>query len=121
MKGDFTVVDCRTLTGEGKENCRLLTLNCSTEFLEYLATKLKSDRYTLYHSTVFINGGKRKDSVSDYSGPDLTPEITGKLLKANTNQIQLYSAHRLGIRKAMERSQRSVSYTHLTLPTTPYV
>ena len=24
MKGDFTVVDCRTLTGEGKENCRLL-------------------------------------------------------------------------------------------------
>ena len=37
MKGDFEVVDCRTLKQEGKEECRILSLDPSKEFLEYLA------------------------------------------------------------------------------------
>ena len=41
MKGDFTIVDSHALTEEGKEDCRLLSLNCSDEFLAYLATKPK--------------------------------------------------------------------------------
>ena len=44
MKGDFEVVDCRTLTGEGKENCRLLSLSCSTEFLACLLYTSPSPR-----------------------------------------------------------------------------
>ena len=61
MTGDFTIVDCRTLTKEGKENCRLLSLNCSDEFLAYLATKTKNHRYKVYNSRVWINGGRRSD------------------------------------------------------------
>ena len=41
MKGDFTIVDSHALTEEGKEDSRLLSLNCSDEFLAYLATKPK--------------------------------------------------------------------------------
>ena len=44
MKGDFEVVECRTLKQEGKEDCRILSLDCSKEFLEYLATKTRNQR-----------------------------------------------------------------------------
>lgn len=65
MNGDFEVVDSTTLKQEGKEDCRLLSLNCSKEFLEYLATKTRNHRYRLFDHHVYINGGKRSDSVSE--------------------------------------------------------
>ena len=112
MKGDFEVVDCRTLTGEGKESCRLLSLSCSTEFLAYLAGKTKNHRYKLYGSKVFINGGKRIDSKSEYNAPQLPSDITDKLIKANKNQIMTYAANRLGLGKAMAAEQRYAKYLH---------
>ena len=108
MKGDFEIVDCRTLTGEGKENCRLLSLSCSTEFLAYLATKPKNYRYNLYGMRVFINGGKRLDSTSEYNTPQLPPNITAKLIKSNKNQIMTYAANRIGLGKAMAAEVRYI-------------
>ena len=58
MAGDFEVVDCRSLTQEGKEECRILSLDCSKEFLDYLATKTRNHKYPLFDHHVYINGGK---------------------------------------------------------------
>ena len=42
IMGDFTIVDCRTLHGDGHQHCRLLSLSCSDNFLAWLATKMKN-------------------------------------------------------------------------------
>ena len=50
----------------------------------------------MYHSQVYINGGKGLDSVTSYNAPKLTLDASNKLLKSNDNQIMLYYATRLG-------------------------
>ena len=35
LKGDFKIIDCRTLVGDGRQQC----FSCSAEFLAWLATK----------------------------------------------------------------------------------
>ena len=127
IKGDFEVVDCRTLVGEGKENCRLLSLNCSDEFLEYLANQTKNHRYKLFGSRVFINGGKWIDSQSEYTTIKLPPEIAAAFLKSNKNQIMTYSANRIGLGRAMTEAQRCclisqfTKLTYLTVFLFPYL
>ena len=104
INGDLTVVDCRALQGDGHQHCRLLSLNCSDEFLAWLATKTKNQKYNAYHSQVYINGRKRIDSETSYNAPKLTHETSSKLLKSNNNMvIMLHSATRLGYGKEMEK------------------
>ena len=69
IRGSFKLVDCRTLTAEGREGCRVVSLDCSPEFLEYLATKPKNHRFAFLYSFLYINGGKRSDSLSVYNTP----------------------------------------------------
>ena len=107
MQGDFTIVDCRTLVGDGRQHCRLLSLNCSEEFLNWLATKTKNHRYPAYHSSVYINGGRRSDSTTDYNAPKLTSEATNNLLKSNNKQIMLHSGTRFGFGKEIAEQNRS--------------
>ena len=94
IKENFKIVDCRTLTVEGKVNCRLLSLKCSTEFLAYVATKTKNHWYKLYNIRVFINGGQCLDSTTEYNALQLSPDIIEKVLKSNrSNQIMMYHAN----------------------------
>ena len=102
VKGDFKIVDRRTLVGDGRQHCRLLSLSRSEEFFEWLATKNKNHRYTVYHSLVLINGGRKADSVSSYDAPQLSIEASSSLLKSNNNQIMLHSGTRLGYGKEIE-------------------
>ena len=102
MVGDFEVVDSRTLRQEGKEDCRVLSLDCSKEFLEYLATKNRNHRYS--HQRVYINGGKRADSVSDYNAPNLDPEAASSLVKSNIDAILRHTAQRHGLGKAFDEA-----------------
>ena len=71
-----------------------MSLNCSKEFLEYLATKTRNHGYRIFDHYVYINGGKRVDSVSNYKAPNLDPEATIKLVKSNIDTILRHAAHR---------------------------
>ena len=106
MTGDFEVVDCRLLKQEGKEECRILSLDPSKEFLDYLATKTRNHRYPLFDHFVYINGGKRSDSVSEYNAPDLSAEAASMLVKSHNEFILQHSAKKLGLGKAFEDAAR---------------
>ena len=123
MVGDFEVVDSRTLKQEGKEDCRVLSLDCSKEFLEYLATKTRNHRYRLFDHYVYINGGKRSDSVSDYTTLSLEHEAASKLVKSNIDTILRHAAQRHGLSKAFDEAIRykNIIYKYkLTLNITYY-
>ena len=64
MRGSFKLIDCRTLTAEGRQGCRVISLDCSAEFLDWLATKPKNYRFGFLYSYLYINGGKRSDSLT---------------------------------------------------------
>ena len=58
MRGSFKIVDCRTLTAEGREGCRVISLDCSPDFLEYLASKKKNHKFNFIYSYLYINEEK---------------------------------------------------------------
>ena len=119
MKGDFEVVECRTLKQEGKEDCRILSLDCSKEFLEYLATKTRNQRYPLFDHHVYINGGKRLDSKSNADAPELSPEVASLLIKTHNDYIMQQSAYRMGVGKAFDEAIRQ--YVLIQLPYSIYL
>ena len=47
IKGSFTVVDCRTLREAGKEGCRVISIEGSPAFLDYLATVPKNHQFRI--------------------------------------------------------------------------
>ena len=108
MSGDFEVVESRTLKFEDREECRLVSLDCSEDFLKYLATKTRNWKYAAYGMKVYINGGKRSDSQSEYSVPELTKETTTKIVQANSGIILQHSAARLGYQKQFRESTRLI-------------
>ena len=114
MKGDFEVVDSTTLKQEGKEDCRILSLNCSKEFLDYLATKPRNHRYRMFDHHVYINGGKRSDSVSEYTAPNLSPEAAEKLILSNVDTIMRHAARRQGLGQAFEEALKYYTRNNAT-------
>ena len=106
MAGDFEVVDCRTLKQEGKQDCRILSLDCSKEFLEYLATKNRNHRYPLFDHHVYVNGGKRLDSTTEFDAPDLSAEVASMLVKSHNDYILKQSAYKMGLGKAFEEAAK---------------
>ena len=122
MKGDFTVVDSRALTDEGKEDCRLISLSCSDEFLAYLATKTKNYKYKCYNSKVWINEGRR----IDYDAPDLPRDLATMLLRSNNKAIMIHGADRYGLRKQLLNALKYISnkkqkISKNTYPTNTYL
>ena len=55
---------------------------------------------------MYINGGKRFDSTSDYSAPDLSAEAASMLVKSHNEFILQHSAKKLGLGKAFEDAAR---------------
>ena len=106
MQGDFEVVDYRLLKQEGKKECRILSLDCGKEILEYLATKTRNHRYPLFDHHVYINSGKRIDSISNIETPDLSSEVASLIVKSHNNYIMQQSAYRMGMGKAFDEANK---------------
>ena len=79
MKGSFKLIDCRTLTAKGRQGCGVISLDCSPEFLDWLAKKPKNYRFGYLYSYLYINGGKRSDSITQYNTPALSPEASSSI------------------------------------------
>ena len=124
MHGDFEVIDSRTLKIEGRKDCRLLSLDCSPEFLDYLATKPRNHRYPMISHKVYINGGKRSDSLTEYTAPRLSHEDSAKLVKSHSGWILETLARKMGLGKEFTEAEKyaiiilyiPVSYTHPPSP-----
>ena len=71
---------------------------------------------------VYINGGKRSDSLSDYNAPRLSHEDSAKLVKSHSSWILETLAQKMGLGKEFAeaekyRSQKIYLYKTLTLTT----
>ena len=111
MKGSFKLVDCRTLTAEGREGCRVVSLDCSPEFLDYLATKPKNHRFAFLYSFLYINGGKRSDSLSVYNTPALSPEASSQIHQWKGGEVMKTAFQAWGVPQAFATSTRLVQKT----------
>ena len=94
IKGTFTIVDCRTLTEEGKTGCRIISIEGSPEFMEYLATVPKQQQFKILHKKIYLNGGKRSDSVSEYTALKLTHAASAQFVKG-VNDLIMKSASKM--------------------------
>ena len=83
-----------------------MSLDCSKEFLAYLATKTRNHRYPLFDHHVYINGGKRVDSKSEYEAPELTKVVASMLIKSHSNYILQQSVYKMGMGKAFDEATR---------------
>ena len=93
IRGSFTVVDCRTPKEAGKEGCRIISIEGSPEFLAYLATVPKNHQFKIMYKKIYINGGKRLDSVSANTAPQLTHSASAQLVKG-VNELIMKSAQK---------------------------
>ena len=98
---------------EDREECRLVSLDCSEEFLQFLATKTWNWKYSVYGKKVYINGGKRSDSQSEYNVLVLNKDASTKIVQANSGIILQHSAARLGYQKQFNESSRLIFKTEL--------
>ena len=108
MRGSFKLVDCRTLTAEGRQGCRVISLDCSAGFLEWLATKPKNHKFGFLYSYVYINGGKRADSITQYNTPALSPEASRQIHKWKGGEVMKTAFQAWGIPQAFASSTRYV-------------
>ena len=114
IKGSFTVVDCRTLREAGKEGCRVISIEGSPEFLEYLASTPKNHQFRILYKKIYINGGKRVDSSSNNSAPLLTHAATTQLVKG-VNELIMKSAQKQYANMRAHPDARYVIHTKKTL------
>ena len=127
LRGTFTVVNCRTFTAEGKENCRVLSLDCTAEFLDYLKTTDRNYKFRVGHKGVYINGGVRKDSGVN-NAPRLTEAMVSSILRGSNSTIMRMAAKRYGVEKEYEAATRLDKlkktylqiYTYLIRPPSSY-
>ena len=94
IKGTFTIVDCRTLTEAGKEGCRIISIKGSPEFMDYLATIKKQHQFKVLHKRIYLNGGKRADSLSSYTAPRLNHAASSQFVKG-VNELIMQSASKM--------------------------
>ena len=62
--------------------------------MNYLATTSKQHQFKIMHKKIYLNGGKRVDSLSDYSAPTLTHEALTRLVKG-VNDLIMKSASKM--------------------------
>ena len=109
IKGTFTVVDCRTLTEEGKAGCRIVSIEGSPEFMDYLATVPKQQQFKILHKKIYVNGGKRSDSLSEYTAPKLTHAASTQLVKGVNDLIMKSASKMHGASRAQPDNQYSIN------------
>ena len=62
--------------------------------MEYLATTTKQHQFRILHKKIYLNGGKRADSISDYTAPTLTHAASTQLIKG-VNDLIMSSASKM--------------------------
>ena len=85
----------------------MVSLDCSPEFLEYLATKPKNHRFAFLYF-LYINWGKRSDSLSVYNTPALSPEASSQIHQWKGGEVMKTAFQAWGIPQAFATSTRLV-------------
>ena len=109
IRGTFTIIDCRTLSDAGKEGCRVISIEGSPAFMAYLATTSKQHQFRILHKKVYLNGGKRSDSVSDYTAPTLTHSASIQLIKGVNDLIMTSATKRYQSQRAFPERRCKIS------------
>ena len=69
IRGSFTLVDNRTITSGDKIGARIISFDPSTEFMDWLKTTKRSDKFRMAHKRIYINGGHRADGRTARNTP----------------------------------------------------
>ena len=88
LRGEFTILNIKSLKTNKKVGARVLALDGSPEFLDSLAKTKKDHKFRLSNKRFYISGGVRLDSKSAPSAfPSLTPEQSTSILNRNLDKI----------------------------------
>ena len=88
LRGEFTILNIKSLKTNKKVGARVLALDGSPEFLESLSKTRKDHKFRLSNKRFYISGGARLDSKSNpASFPSLTPEQSTSILNRNLDKI----------------------------------
>ena len=81
LRGEFTILNIKSLKTNERVGARVLALDGSPEFLESLAKTRKDHKFRLSNKRFYISGGTRLDSKSTPSSfPSLTSEQSTSIL-----------------------------------------
>ena len=104
LRGEFTILNIKSLKTNKRVGARVLALDGSPEFLESLAKTKKDHKFRLSNKRFYISGGTRLDSKSTPSSfPSLTSEQSTSILTRNLDKI-LANAKRQQSENASQRS-----------------
>ena len=88
LRGEFTILNIKSLKTNKKVGARVLALDGSPEFLDSLSKTRKDHKFRLSNKRFYISGGVRLDSKSNQSAfPSLTPEQSTSILSRNLDKI----------------------------------
>ena len=88
LRGEFTILNIKSLKTNKKVGARVLALDGSPEFLDSLSKTKKDHKFRLSNKRFYISGGVRLDSKSAPSAfPSLTPEQSTSILNRNLDKI----------------------------------
>ena len=88
LKGEFTILNIKSLKTNKKVGARVLALDGSPEFLDSLAKTKKDHKFRLSNKRFYISGGVRLDSKSTQPAfPSLTAEQSTSILQRNLDKI----------------------------------
>ena len=88
LRGEFTILNIKSLKTNKRVGARVLALDGSPEFLESLSKTKKDHKFRLSNKRFYISGGTRLDSKSTPSSfPSLTSEQSTSILTRNLDKI----------------------------------
>ena len=88
LKGEFTILNIKSLKTNKKVGARVLALDGSPEFLDSLSRTKKDHKFRLSNKRFYISGGVRLDSKSTPNVfPELTAEQSTSILSRNLDKI----------------------------------
>ena len=88
LRGEFTILNIKSLKTNKKVGARVLALDGSPEFLESLSKTKKDHKFRLSNKRFYISGGARLDSKSSPSPfPELTADQSTSILTRNLDKI----------------------------------
>ena len=88
LRGEFTILNIKSLKTNKKVGARVLALDGSPEFLDSLSKTRKDHKFRLSNKRFYISGGVRLDSKSTPSAfPSLTQEQSTSILQRNLDKI----------------------------------
>ena len=103
IRGSFTLVDSRTITSGDKIGARIISFDLSTEFMDWLKTTKRSDKFCMAHKRIYIDGGHRADGGTSRNTPLLTPQAATSFLEGAADTIFRSAARQHGVNGSQTR------------------